>query len=172
MALVTDLPTNYNILSPVGYRLQIVKLPLVSYFCQNANIPDVSLGTLTRSNPVRDYPEPGDQLEFGTFDISFIVDEDLNNYMEILTWLREISGTPDVESFGRLANEDSGFSTVTDITLTLLTNSMNPNKSVLFTDCFPTSIGAVSFMSSTPALDPILCDVSFAFVDFTIKNEL
>ena len=65
MAFITDLPSNYNILSPVGYRLDIPKLPTVSYFCQSANIPDVSLGTVTRVSPVRDYPEPGDQLELG-----------------------------------------------------------------------------------------------------------
>jgi len=40
--------------------------------------------------------------------------------LEILTWLREISGTPDSTSYGRLGNEDSGYGTVTDITLTIL----------------------------------------------------
>jgi hypothetical protein len=171
MAFVADLPTNYNILSPVGYRLYIPKLPTVSYFCQSANIPDVSLGMITRSNPVRDYPEPGDQLELGSFDISFLVDEDLTNYLEILTWLREISGTPNSTSFGRLGSEDSGYGTVTDITLTILTNSMNANKSVYFTDCFPTSLGAISLMSNTESIDAITCDVSFSYVDFIIKDE-
>lgn len=172
MAFVADLPINYNILSPVGYKLDIVKLPAVSYFCQSANIPDISLGTITRPSPLRDIPEPGDTIEMGSFEVSFLVDEDLYNYIEILTWIRGLGSMPSLASYRKLVSEDLGLKATTDITLTILTNSMNSNKTVNFTNCFPTSLGSISFMSTTESIDAITCDVSFAYVDFTISNEV
>jgi len=172
MAFIAGLPDNYNILSPVGYKLDISKLPSVSYFCQAANIPDVSLGTTLRANPSRDYSEPGDQLELGTFDITFLVDEDLNNYNEIFTWLKELSGTLGPEAFSRLDAREFGQGSVTNIVLTILTNSMNSNKIVSFSDCFPSQLGAVNFTSNIDSIEPITCDASFTYVDFTISTDL
>ena len=76
-----NLPSNYNVLSPVSFRFSIKKLPNVSFFCQSANIPDLTIGTVVRPSPMRDFNTFGDNLEIGALDISFIVDEDLTNYM-------------------------------------------------------------------------------------------
>ena len=62
MSAIKNLPDNYNLLSPVSFKFQIKKLETVSYFCQNVNLPGLTLGEFTRATPFMDYPMPGDKL--------------------------------------------------------------------------------------------------------------
>ena len=175
MAITDRIPSNFNILSPVAFDFSIHMLPNVTYFIQTANLPDLSLGSITIPTPVRDYPIAGDQLELGTLDVGFLVDEDLANYLEIWNWMRALGGVTSAEEYARRSVDgDMGISEggglISDATLTILTNSMNANKSVVFEDCFPTSLGALSLMTSADSIDAITCDVSFSFRDFIITN--
>ena len=74
---LSNLPDNYNILSPIGYRLNIQKLPNVVYFCQTVNIPDITLGEIIQPTPLRDISIFGDNLTIGTLEVGFVVDEDM-----------------------------------------------------------------------------------------------
>lgn len=172
MAGILDkLPSNFNILSTTSFKFAIARLPNITFWCQTANIPDISLGSVTVPNPLRDYPIHGNQLEVGTFDMDFVVDEDLTNYLEVYDWMRALSSSYSTEDYKKIASDpspDSGV--VSDGVLTLLTNTMNVNKEVHFTDMFPTSLGAISFMSSVDTVDAITCSASFMFSDFRIEN--
>ena len=91
MSIIDSLPDNYNILSPISFRLQIDRLPNVTYFLQTANLPGLSVAESTVPTPTRAYPITGSILEFDAMDCSFVVDEDLKNYREIITWLRAMA---------------------------------------------------------------------------------
>ena len=56
---------NRNYLAPVGFKFNLQRSPGVAYFCNQANIPDISLGVAIQPNPLRDIPTPGDKMEFG-----------------------------------------------------------------------------------------------------------
>ena len=171
--IIDKLPSNYNILSPVAFKFEIAKLPSLTFWCQTANIPDLSLGSITVPNPLRDYPLHGNQLELGTFDMDFVVDEDLINYLEIYEWMRSLGSsdtTDDYKSLSSDPNPNRGI--VSDGILMLLTNTMNTNKEVHFIDMFPTSLGTINFTSSSDAIEAITCDVSFTYSDFLIKSSI
>jgi hypothetical protein len=171
---ISNLPDNYNILSPIGYRLNIQKLPNVVYFCQTVNIPDLTLGEVTRPTPLRDISVFGDNLTIGTLDVGFVVDEDMTNYLEIQTWMRQLSSPSDFSAYSTLRDEGSGLPETggqySDATLHILTNSMNINKNVQFKDLWPTSLGAIDFNVGETEVSPIIVSVSFNITDFTIVS--
>ena len=72
---------NRNYLAPVGFKFNLQRSPGVAYFCNQANIPDISLGVAIQPNPLRDIPVPGDKMEFGDLNFTLLVDEDLTKYM-------------------------------------------------------------------------------------------
>ena len=76
-------PSKLDYASPIQFRFKMAKLPKVEFFVQTANIPGISLGTATAVTPLYDYPIPGDKITYSTLDISFLVDENLNNYKEL-----------------------------------------------------------------------------------------
>jgi len=174
MAGILDkLPSNYNTLSPTSFKFETVRLPHTTYWCQTANVPDLSFGSVTIPNPLRDYPIHGNQLELGTFDIGFVVDEDMSNYLEIYNWMRELSSSYTTDDYKRIKVDPSpDRGVVSDGVLTILTNNMNANKEVHFADMFPTSLGSISFSSSSDTIDAILCDVSFTYSEFRIETVI
>ena len=44
---------NRNFLSPVGFKFGLQRSPGVAYFCNEANIPDMTLGEALMKNAVR-----------------------------------------------------------------------------------------------------------------------
>ena len=88
---------NRNFLSPAGFKFTTTRAPKADFFSQSATIPGINLGTAVQSNYLRDLPVPGDKLVFNDFDLTFFVDENLENYLEIERWMRGL-GYP--ESLG------------------------------------------------------------------------
>tara|TARA_R100000808_G_C2141271_1_gene149052 strand:- start:1068 stop:1601 length:534 start_codon:yes stop_codon:yes gene_type:complete len=175
MSFLDNLPDNYNLLSPVGFRLTFRKLPNVAYFCQTINIPDLSVSEITVPTPMRDFPIFGDNLTIGTVDLSFVVDEDLANYQEIQLWMRGLTSPDDFTSHRSLIDSPTNnFSDegdlLSDATLHILTNTMNNNKNVEFKGMFPTSLGAVEFTTQDTEVSAITVSASFAIRDYIIKT--
>ena len=83
----TRQPAKMDYASPVQFRFKCTKLPQVEFFCQSANIPGISLGSGTQPTSLVDVPIPGDKITYQDLSITFIVDENLNNYKEIHDWL-------------------------------------------------------------------------------------
>ena len=80
-------PSKLDYASPIQFRFKMTKIPKVEFFVQTANIPGINLGTATVPSPLYDYPVPGDKIQFQTLDLSFLVDENLNNYKELHDWI-------------------------------------------------------------------------------------
>ena len=95
MTAVDNTPANKNFLSPLNFRFQIKKAPNVNFFVQKVNIPEIAVRAPDVMNPFVKIPYPGDHLEYGIFNISFKVDEDLQNYLEIHMSLRAFANQED-----------------------------------------------------------------------------
>ena len=46
------------------------------------------MGNATQPTYLKDLPIPGDKMEFEDLNVRFLVDENLENYMEIQNWMR------------------------------------------------------------------------------------
>ena len=78
-------PTKLDYASPTQFKFQIQKLPKVEYFTTACNIPGISLNATVQPTPLADIPLPGDTISFSDLEITFLVDENLENYRD--TWL-------------------------------------------------------------------------------------
>ena len=167
MSKLTDTqPANINHLNVVGFEVNIARLPNVEFFCQRVNIPGVILGETVEASPFMNTPLEGDTLTFESLTIGFILDEDMQNYIEIYNWLTALGFPRDYEQFKTLKPESEASlysSMFSDVNIILHTNKSNPNYKITFNDCFPTSLSAVQFDTSVSALEPIIVDATFNF---------
>ena len=83
-------PSKFDYASPIQFRFKMTKLPNVEFFVQTANIPGISLGSTSFETPLKDIAGVGDKVTYQTLDVSFLVDENLNNYKEIHDWITGI----------------------------------------------------------------------------------
>ena len=92
-------PTNLNQLNIVSFEVNFARLPNVQYFCQRVNIPAVILGEAFQPMPFMNLPVEGDTLTFESLSLSFIVDEDLQNYIEMYNWMTALGFPRDFSQF-------------------------------------------------------------------------
>jgi len=159
-------PETNNYLMNTSFRFTLSKTPKITYFCQRANIPDFTLDGIEQ--PVRFGArvfKAGDKYSYGDLQISFLVDENLENYLEMHNWLRSCANLKDVTEFeGR-----ERFTTTAD--LHVLNSNSRVIKTVRFTDVIPTSLGSVNFDSTITDIEPIIVDATFKFTHYDILPE-
>ena len=163
---IRNQPTNINQLNVVSFETNFLRMPGINYFCQRVSIPGISLSNSILSTPFANIPIEGDVLEFEDLSIGFIVDEDMQNYLELYNWLQSL-GFP--EKFAQYDNETLKIKC--DGNILIHTNKSNPNYSIVFKDVFPVSLGTIAFDTNATALDPVVIDAGFKYTGaFTVSK--
>ena len=163
---IRNQPTNLNQLNVISFETNFLRMPGVNYFCQRVNIPGITLSSSVLSTPFANIPIEGDVLEFEDLTIGFIVDEDMQNYLELYNWLQSI-GFP--EKFPQYDNETLKIKS--DVNILIHTNKSNPNYSIVFKDVFPVNLGTISFDTNATSLEPIVIDAGFKYSGaFTVSK--
>jgi hypothetical protein len=172
MAITNTEPTNKNFLSPLGFKFNIKKTPNVNYFVQAVNLPNVNLGETNFPTPFRRIPIAGDHIEYGDLIITFKVDENMANYLEIFNWIKAI-GFPDnfdqhKEVDPKFVSAGSGAGVYSDATLTILSSAMNPINQINFEDAFPVALTDFNFDSRNTDVEYVEATATFKFKTFQI----
>ena len=169
---------NRNYLSPVGFKFVITKAPKADFFSNSASIPGNNLGFALQPNYLRDIPVAGDKLTFEDFTLSFFVDENLENYMEVQNWLRGLGYPDSVEEFIDLKKDDTytpdpsaknALNEYSDATLIVYNSSFNEIVKVKFRDVFPVSLSTINFDASVGDIDYVTADATFKYSIYDIE---
>jgi len=169
---------NRNFLSPTGFKFTLTRTPKVAFFCNQANIPDLTLGIAVQASYLKDIDTPGDKISFGDLSLRFLVDENLENYMEIQNWIRGLGYPEKLSQFADLQNSGTvqgNYSKdrqniYSDGTLQVLTSSQIPNFQISFKDLFPYSLSTITFDSTDTDIQYFTADVSFKYTIYNIVD--
>ena len=188
-------PTKLDYASPTQFKFQLAKLPKVEYFCTSANIPGISIPSPSQPTPLADIPLPGDTISFDDLSVTFMVDENLENYREIHGWMYGIGFPISRTQFGDLvdAGKDrfptGGKDSLTtdpgkvkygakpigpifsDATLNVLTSKNNANIEVRFSDVFPTSLSGLDFNQQADDVTYLSATVTFKYKVFQFATK-
>ena len=143
-------PTKLDYAEPTKFRFSISKLPKVEYFCTAANIPGISLGSAEQPTPLKDIPIPGDKLSYDNLEITFLIDENLENYRE------------------KQVSDDGGI--YSDATLFSLTSKNNSNIEVRFRNLYPISLSGLNYNQQETDIQYLTASVSFAYTIYEFAN--
>ena len=189
-------PAKQDYADPTKFKFSIIKLPKVEYFCTQVNLPGISISdNYSQPTPFRDIPLPGEKLSYEPLAVTFIVDENLENYQEIHGWLRGLGFPGGHEEFKKLLDGGSDrFPTsksttlgdagrvkfnapntggiFSDATLNILTSKNNPVTEVRFSDIFPISLSSLAYNQQASDTDYLTATVSFQYklYDFASSN--
>ena len=171
---------NRNFLSPVGFKFALKRSPKTAFFCNQANIPDITLGIAEQPSYLKDIPIPGDKISFGDLNLRFLVDEDLGNYMEIQKWIRGLGFPEALKEFNELEKQDYLFGAAkfaqrgdqiySDGTLQILSSNLIPKFQVVFDDLFPYSLSTMSFDATDTDIEYFTADVSFKYTIYKLTD--
>ena len=186
-------PTSLDYASPTQFKFQIQKLPKVEYFCTSVNLPALALSEVRQPTPFVDVPLPGTTLTYSPLTMTFLVDENLENFQEIHGWIRglgfpesyteyaggldagsdrapsskaSVSSEPGKVKFGA-PSQAAYFS---DATLIILTSKNNAIKEVRFRDVYPTNIGELQYDQQAEDINYTTSTVEFAYSLYTFAS--
>ena len=182
-------PTALDYSSPTQFRFLINQLPKVQYFTTEANIPGITLDEAELGSPLKNIPLLGSKLDYEDLTITFIVDENLENYIEMHTWLTAIGFPKDKKQFRDFRSTTSNTKTSTrgeskdigdvkaatpetsmtsDAVLTILTNKNNPVVECRFANVFPTSLSGLEYSQNQTDVEYLTAAVTFKYTIYEI----
>ena len=167
---------NRNFLSPVGFKFVLGKHPKVDFISQAANIPDLSLATQIQPSYLKDIDVPGEKLTYGDFSLSFLVDENMENYSILHKWLKRLGFAATTEDYQKLITDKDGQrdpkEAFSDGTLQVLSSNFQPIIQVKFVDLFPISLSSLTFDVSDTDIQYFTAEATFRYTIFEINDML
>ena len=165
---------NRNFLSPIGFKFTLSKEPKVAFFASSARIPEITLGTAIQSSYLKDLDVPGEKLTYGDFSLTFLVDENLENYMSIHNWLTGLGFPESPEDYKNLITKDNIVdekNQFSDGSLHILNSNFNTNAIVKFSDLFPVSLSSLDFESNESDINYFTAEVTFKYTVYNILSS-
>lgn len=156
----------------------VKKLPNTNFFVQSCNLPGITLNeTEGMPTPFVRLPIPGDHMTFNELQVSFRVDEDFQNYLELYNWVREL-GFPETfqqantvyQTSNNIISNAGGTGVFSDATLMILNSAMQPNIEVQFKQMVIIGLSDLQFDSRMTDIDYVECTAQFRYKDFVINK--
>jgi len=170
--LTCPVPTNINPLSPNGFRFSIQKTPALTYFCQEVNLPGISLGAPEMNTPFSVQPLPGEILSYDTLNVRFLVDEDMANYLQLHNWIIALGFPESYDQYIDYMSNDTRqllndlAKNYSDATLEILGSNNVAVQTVQFQDVFPISITSMIFQSTNADVQYLVGDVTLRYARY------
>lgn len=153
-------PENTNFLTNNKFVFILNRCPMLTYYCQRANIPSVTNGVSLQNVPFAvQVQRPGTSVNLEDLQIGFAIDEDMKNWMELFDWVKSIT------KYSSIA-ELKEYQKTSDASVLVLNSSYNPIIKINFYDVFPNFVSGFDFDSTMPDTANIIATASFSYSYF------
>ena len=160
-------PDTNNYLATNYFRLEITRLPTVTYFCQTASLPSLTLTQIDQPTATGLFPKwIGGKYNFEDFTVSFIVDENMKNWLEVFEWMKDI-GT--MESLDNAIDRKQTQDFFSDILIVVTNSVYKPKYHIRFKDAFPIALSGIDFNSSSTENEPVIATATFTYTSYDIS---
>lgn len=162
-------PSNINPLSSGGFKLTIQKLPEIDFWCNEANLPGLSLTPAVQATPFSQIHHSGDVISYDQLNVQFMIDANMTNYKSVWAWLNGLGFPESYTDFQDFISADTrgmtgaGAKTMSDGSLTILNNSFNPIGTVQFIDMIPINLSSLQLQSTNSDVVYLMGNASFNF---------
>lgn len=159
----TRQPDKINGLMPTYFKMELDRCSTMTYFCQNVNLPGLSIIMIPQPTQFITIPRSG-LPEYEALTMQFLVDEDLSNWLEIYNWMMSITTE---EDFAEIEDAPHHYS---DANLFILNSAMQPNLRVQFKNIIPETLSGLEFDSTSSSPEPLTANVTFKYTTYDIHN--
>jgi hypothetical protein len=149
----------------------------VSFLCNAATVPGLQLGNAKQSTYLKDIPIPGDKIIYDDLQVRFLVDEDMENYLQLYKWITGLGYPESLDQFSQLKENDRFFPSSdprdpynerSDATLQVLNSNFNSSVSFGFRDMYPTNLSPIPFDATFESQTYFTASCNFKYTIFNI----
>ncbi len=138
-------------------KVVLAKFPLVEFATQQFIFPELTAVFPTQAYPTQTLHMPPAGVTYGLFTLNFMVDAQLENYREIVTWIQNSPTTPAKEVFS-------------DATV-IFTNTLKQPTGLTarFTDMMPIHVTSLQYQYNTQDPQPLVAVATFKYTKFIFE---
>jgi len=114
-------------------------------------VPSINIGATPQPTNIKTIYRPGDSLDFGDINMTFLLDEDYSNYLTLVEWLNRL------RNFREVSLEED----IVDIAISLLDAKYKNVFTVNCEDCFIYNISDVFLNQQIDSTEPVRFLASF-----------
>ena len=164
---------NRNFLSGVGFKFNLSKFPKVDFFSNSARIPELNLELTRQPSYLKNIDVPGERLTYGDLTLRFLVDENMENYISVYTWLKGLGFPETTQEYKDLTTDKDGQrdnkEAFCDGTLRILNSNYREVAKVKFTDLFPTSLTSLDFDATNTDIQYFTAEATFKYTIYKLS---
>jgi hypothetical protein len=151
-----------NFVNPTAFKLVIdsQKYKNAQFMAQTIALPDMSVTGAVFNTRNRNIVEAPDKIEYGTFDMTFLIDEYLLNYKELHDWM-----------LGLVMEDDRGVRKERDMTLQILSSHNNVISEIQFTNAIPVNLSSLPFDVKSTDVEYLTGNVTFQYNYFKFLTK-
>lgn len=173
MSAIDRNPISTNLASALQFIFILKRAPSITYHCTGVELPHATITPATINSPSLEVAFPGDHIIYSPIKISFKVDENFQNYQEILNWMNGISDpNNDGQVYSQLERTGtySPFTIYSDMTVIQLDSLNNPILEWNFERCFPIGLAGPKFQSNIEDVVFLESSAVMKYTKFTMKR--
>ena len=163
---------NRNFLSNVAFKFNLAKFPKVDFFSNSARIPELNLELTQQPSYLKTIDVPGERLTYGDLTLRFLVDENMENYISVYTWLKGLGFPESTKEFKDLTTDRDGIrdpkEAFCDGTLRILNSNYREVAQVKFRDLFPTSLTSLDFDATNTDVQYFTAEATFKYTIYNL----
>ena len=167
---------NRNFLSGVGFKFNLTKFPKVDFFSNSARIPELNLELTRQPSYLKNIDVPGERLTYGDLTLRFLVDENMENYISVYTWLKGLGFPESTKEFKELTTDKDGQrdskEAFCDGTLRILNSNYREVAKVKFIDLFPTSLTSLEFDATNTDIQFFTAEATFKYTIYNLESSI
>ena len=167
---------NRNFLSGVGFKFNLAKFPKVDFFSNSARIPELNLELARQASYLKNIDIPGERLTYGDFTLRFLVDENMENYISIYTWLKGLGFPETTQEFKDLTTDKDGIrepkEAFCDGSLRILNSNYREVAKVKFKDLFPISLTSLDFDATNTDVQFLTAQATFKYTIYNLTSSI
>ena len=173
-------PETINPLQVYGFELRIEKIPNITFWVKDANIPDITLSEARQATPFVDIPHVGDKTEWGSLDIRYMIDEWMDNYESLYEWITLIGFVKthrDISKWKRkffnadFNQYDADLALCSSATLTVKGANNTPVRTFHFPYMWISNLGAISLTDENQETQYMYGTAIFKFPYFELSDS-
>ena len=167
---------NRNFLSGVAFKFNLAKFPKVDFFSNSAIIPVLNLELTTQASYLKNIDVPGERLTYGDFTLRFIVDENMENYLAVYSWLTGLGFPESGKQFKDVTTDVDGQrdpkEAFCDGTLRILNSNYREVAKVQFNDLFPISLTSLDFDATNTDIQFFTAEATFKYTIYNLSSSV
>ena len=172
MTALAHNPSTFNFASPISFRMEIKRSPDVSFEVTKSNVPGLVLPSVPLSTPFTNVNLVGDKVEFEILQVTFLVDELLNNYFNIHDWIRANGRADGYDEYKTEHDQvyNSGLQPTSELTVVFLNSARNPVVALTYHNAHPIQLSGLNYDTTQDNVNYLSATANFQYTTYDRIN--